>query len=127
MDAAHRPIESGLLVVDGNDDHRPGGHGGNGNRPARGRGPFGRSALPGVRQLVGPADRAIEPDYRCPLMSLPLALGTRLETIPASVPYLSAPEAKLRLWQERECTMGNMPSGGPARTSVGALWCGRQR
>ncbi len=30
-------------------------------------------------------------DLRCPLLSLPLAFGTTLETIPRDVPYLSAP------------------------------------
>jgi hypothetical protein len=40
-------------------------------------------------------------DAHCPLMSLPLAFGTEVETIPASVPYLSVDPAKARQWQER--------------------------
>ncbi|MBB6254751.1 tetratricopeptide repeat protein [Nitrospirillum iridis] len=32
-------------------------------------------------------------DLHCPLMTLPLALDTRLETVPADVPYLTAPAA----------------------------------
>src|SRR5258708_18482457 len=32
-------------------------------------------------------------DLQCPLMSLPLAFGTELATIPAAVPYLAAPAA----------------------------------
>lgn len=43
------------------------------------------------------------PDYdlHCPLMSLPLALGTTLATVPGSVPYLAADPRKLRDWQDR--------------------------
>jgi tetratricopeptide (TPR) repeat protein len=43
------------------------------------------------------------PDFtwQCPLMSLPLALGTELETIPASVPYIAADAARVEAWRER--------------------------
>jgi len=40
-------------------------------------------------------------DMHCPLLSLPLAFGTRLETIPASVPYLEAPVERLAHWRNR--------------------------
>lgn len=40
-------------------------------------------------------------DLRCPLMSLPLAFGTELHSIPASVPYLHAPPAHLAAWSAR--------------------------
>ena len=32
-------------------------------------------------------------DVHCPMMSLPLLLGTRVESIPADVPYLKADSA----------------------------------
>jgi tetratricopeptide (TPR) repeat protein len=35
-------------------------------------------------------------DYHCPLMSLPITLGTTLENIPAQVPYLPIPDDALR-------------------------------
>jgi tetratricopeptide (TPR) repeat protein len=43
------------------------------------------------------------PDFtwQCPLMSLPLALGTELDTIPASVPYIAADAARVEAWRER--------------------------
>jgi tetratricopeptide (TPR) repeat protein len=54
-------------------------------------------------------------DVECPLMSLPLVLGTTLRTIPDSVPYLSGdPDA----WRSRL-----IPDG---RRSVGLAWSGRR-
>ena len=40
-------------------------------------------------------------DCHCPLMSLPLAFGTTVETIPARVPYLSAEPERVAHWHER--------------------------
>ena len=48
--------------------------------------------LPEIAALI-PAGEALPPfDWHCPLLSLPLAFGTTLETIPAVVPYLSVPD-----------------------------------
>jgi hypothetical protein len=49
-------------------------------------------------------------------MSLPLALGTRPNTIPNQVPYLTLPPGQLRRWQER---LG--PKKGPR---IGIAWAG---
>lgn len=40
-------------------------------------------------------------DYYSPLLSLPLALRTRADSIPAAAPYLMADEAAVRAWRER--------------------------
>jgi len=40
-------------------------------------------------------------DLHCPLMSLPRAFDTTLDTIPAEVPYLRAPAAHLDKWRRR--------------------------
>ncbi len=40
-------------------------------------------------------------DFQVPLLSLPLVFGTRLETIPANVPYLAADPDGVRQWSER--------------------------
>ncbi|HZR76196.1 tetratricopeptide repeat protein [Bradyrhizobium sp.] len=40
-------------------------------------------------------------DLHCPLLSLPLAFGTRLETIPAATPYLAAPASRIAHWRDR--------------------------
>jgi tetratricopeptide (TPR) repeat protein len=55
-------------------------------------------------------------DLHCPLLSLPLAFGTQLETIPAAVPYLAVPAERLAQWRER------LPPGGPR---VGFVWSGQ--
>jgi tetratricopeptide (TPR) repeat protein len=53
-------------------------------------------------------------DLHCPLLSLPLAFGTTAETIPASVPYLSAPADRVAFWRDR------LPKGPRA----GFVWSG---
>jgi tetratricopeptide (TPR) repeat protein len=55
-------------------------------------------------------------DLHCPLLSLPLAFGTQPATIPAAIPYLAAPAARLTEWQDR------LPPGGPR---VGFVWSGQ--
>ncbi len=58
-------------------------------------------------------------DYHCPLLSLPLAFGTTLATIPASVPYLAASPDKIRDWREL--------LGPRTRLRVGLVWSGGHR
>ena len=43
------------------------------------------------------------PEYACnaPVMSLPVILGTTVETIPAEVPYLAADPARVAAWGQR--------------------------
>jgi tetratricopeptide (TPR) repeat protein len=72
--------------------------------------------LEGVDTLVARGDPLPAFDLHCPLMSLPLALRTRMETIPAHVPYLEADPARVEAWGERL---------GPARAPrVGLAWSG---
>lgn len=75
--------------------------------------------LPGLEALVNTGDPLPAFDCYCPLMSLPLALGTRLETIPARVPYLAPPAEALakaaRLaWPERKLRVGLAWTGNPS-------------
>jgi tetratricopeptide (TPR) repeat protein len=55
-------------------------------------------------------------EWHCPLMSLPLAFDTLLDTIPRSTPYLQAPAARLREWRGR--------LGAPKALRVGMVWSG---
>lgn len=57
--------------------------------------------------------------HHCPLLSLPLAFDTALETIPATVPYLRVDAGKSRQWQER---LANEP-----RLKVGVAWATGKR
>jgi hypothetical protein len=50
------------------------------------------------------------------LLSLPLAFGTRLETVPSDVPYLEAPSPPLTDWDAR--------LGPKGRPRIGLLWSG---
>ena len=66
-----------------------------------------RDIRPLLVNLAG-AERVIEKgaplppfDLHCPLLSLPLAFRTTLDTIPAGVPYLRADAALVESWRER--------------------------
>jgi tetratricopeptide (TPR) repeat protein len=52
-------------------------------------------------EVVGPAEVPGSFDYHCPMMSLPLALGTTLATIPAELRYISSDEQLRRDWDAR--------------------------
>jgi tetratricopeptide (TPR) repeat protein len=54
-------------------------------------------------------------DLHCPLLSLPLAFGTELSTIPAQVPYLAAPAVRVAHWR------GRLSESGPR---AGFVWSG---
>jgi tetratricopeptide (TPR) repeat protein len=56
-------------------------------------------------------------DLQCPLMSLPLAFGTRIDSIPAQIPYLSPPTERIPRWRTR------LPPRPSLR--VGLAWSGR--
>ena len=73
-------------------------------------------SLGGVHTLVRQREPLPAFDYYCPVMSLPVALGTRLDNIPAPTPYLRAPAAKLLQWKQR---LGTAP--GPR---IGLIWSG---
>lgn len=45
-------------------------------------------------------------DYHCPLLSLPLRLGTTVETIPAQIPYLYAEAQRVETWRKKIGTHG---------------------
>jgi tetratricopeptide (TPR) repeat protein len=77
------------------------------------------SSLAGAAQIVARGDPLPAFDLHCPLLSLPLALKTQLETIPSKTPYLSAPESKISAWRNR---LGNRE-----RARIGIVWAGNPR
>jgi len=76
------------------------------------------ASLPGVLAMVDTGQPLPFFDCHCPLMSLPLALGTTLETVPARVPYLAAPAEALNAaaalpWPASGLKVGLAWSGNP--------------
>ena len=57
-------------------------------------------------------------DVHCPMMSLPRAFGTTLESVPHDVPYLAAAQDQTRYWREWLSRQGGS-------LSVGLVWAGR--
>ena len=60
-----------------------------------------RAAFDGIEIVDSIGALTGDYDYRAPLMSLPHILGTRLETVPAAVPYLVAEPARVAAWRDR--------------------------
>ncbi len=79
------------------------------------------SGLTGAAQCVPKsADMLPAFDTYCPMSSLPLAFGTRLETIPSSTAYLTAPaESHLKAWEDR--------LGPHDSLRVGLVWSGNSK
>jgi hypothetical protein len=83
--------------------------------------------LSGVSTVVARGEALPPFDWQCPLMSLPLALGTTLATIPAAVPYLTPGDEHSGLFGAEEShvrRVGLVWAGSPAhlrdtRRSVG--------
>ncbi len=74
--------------------------------------------IPGLAAIVKSGDSLPPFAWHCPLMSLPLAFGMTLESIPAAVPYLTIPEEALRdaqvlPWPRDGLRAGLVWSGNP--------------
>ncbi len=77
-----------------------------------------------MRSLPAPVDWHDAPlkggafDYHVPLLSLPRIFGTRVDTVPADVPYLTADADAVATWRER------LGSRGEGALKVGLAWQG---
>lgn len=77
------------------------------------------SRLPGLVLIDAlPADLS-NWDWYCPLLSLPMAFGTRLDTVPAPVPYLYAHARRATRWRGRLAALPN-----PTLPRIGVVWHG---
>ena len=74
------------------------------------------AALPGAQQVLADGEPLPANDLRCPLLSLPLAFNTALDTIPAGAPYVQADPQRIAAWQER--------LGAKTRPRIGLAWAG---
>ncbi len=75
-------------------------------------------SLEGAATIVAVGDSIPAHDFQCALMSVPFVLGTRLSSIPANVPYLSAEAQRVSKWRER---LRSVPPG----RRIGIAWRGR--
>jgi hypothetical protein len=74
------------------------------------------SGLEGAAKVIGKGEQLPPFDLHCPLLSLPLALKTRLETIPAKPSYVAASADRIAGW------VGQLPNSGLPR--IGVVWGG---
>jgi hypothetical protein len=77
------------------------------------------SRVKGISAVFVRGERLPAFDWQTPLQSLPLAFGTTLKTIPAEVPYLSAPPQRIEQWAKR--------LAGDSSFKVGLAWAGSAR
>jgi tetratricopeptide (TPR) repeat protein len=76
------------------------------------------SGLAGVSRCISKGEALPDFDLHCPLLSLPLAFGTRLESIPSTTPYLRVP-AHGQDWEAR--------LGRKDRPRIGLVWSGNSQ
>ncbi len=72
--------------------------------------------LAGVSQRVAAGDPLPVFDMHCPLMSLPLALGMRLDSLPGAGGYLRSDGRRVAAWARK--------LGPPVRPRIGIAWSG---
>src|ERR1700719_5296096 len=73
--------------------------------------------LPGLAAVIARGQPLPRFDCHCPLLSLPLAFGTELATIPAKIPYIAPADQDVALWRER------LPHRRPL---IGLVWSGER-
>ncbi len=74
------------------------------------------STLPGTAQIISRGEPLPDFDIHCPLLSLPLAFGTRLETVPSETPYLYPSSQAVMKWNAR--------LGPRSHPRIGLAWSG---
>jgi tetratricopeptide (TPR) repeat protein len=78
--------------------------------------------LPCIDRVVADDEALPAFDLHCPMLSLPLALGTTVDTIPGTTPYLRADPTQVARWRAR------LPaSDGGRAPRIGLVWAGRSR
>ena len=69
-------------------------------------------------QVFAMGDNLPPSDFQIPLMSLPLACRTTIDTVPAATPYLNAPAERVEYWAR------HLPIGAPGAKKIGLVWSG---
>ena len=74
--------------------------------------------VPGASQVVPSGERWPAFDFHCPIVSLARVMGTRMESIPAEVPYLRAEPELARRWRDKLSHLSGI--------RVGLVWAGNR-
>ncbi|MGD0767399.1 MAG: tetratricopeptide repeat-containing glycosyltransferase family protein [Tepidisphaeraceae bacterium] len=75
----------------------------------------------GVERAMAPGEDIPPYDWHVPMLSLPFAFGTRVATIPASIPYVKADAGQIEFWRQRlDAAAGGFPR-------VGLAWSGNPK
>lgn len=75
-------------------------------------------SLAGGAELIASGSPLPRYDLHCPLMSLPRALKTRLDSIPPNVPYLAADSKRVQAWK-------SIVRDSQNRMKIGLAWAGK--
>jgi tetratricopeptide (TPR) repeat protein len=78
------------------------------------------AGLAGIDVLLGPGDELPAFDFHSPLLSLPLAFATDIDSIPAPRHYLAADPARLPGWKSQL----DAHSRGTTTRRIGLVWAG---
>lgn len=74
------------------------------------------AGVEGATQVLSTGEAVNAFDYHCPLLSLPLAFQTGLDTIPAGIPYIHSDAERVVIWKNR--------LGHKTRPRIGLAWSG---
>ena len=77
----------------------------------------------GIKEIVS-SEQVMTFDLHAPLLSLPLAFGTTLESIPANVPYIEPDSDLVAVWGERLGRFDKLTTGPSRQLRVGLVWAG---
>jgi tetratricopeptide (TPR) repeat protein len=78
------------------------------------------ASVKGVERIVAKSETPPSADFHIPLLSLPHIFGTTLESVPASVPYITPPETLVAAWRKQT-------GAEPGILRVGLAWAGKER
>ncbi|HXV00084.1 MAG TPA: tetratricopeptide repeat protein [Caulobacteraceae bacterium] len=76
-------------------------------------------SLEGIAEVIARGETLPDFNTHAPLLSLPFALGTTLESVPADIPYLATDPAAAAFWRERLAAFGGL--------KVGLAWAGEPK
>lgn len=78
-------------------------------------------SLPGSMDVIAVGDQLPDFDMHCPMLSLPLAFGTIVETIPAPAKYFFPDPTEIARWRDR------LGDDAGRNLRIGLVWSGNPR